>query len=39
LIIVANGENSTYKMIVGRSKKIKGPYVDKDGVELPPWWW
>jgi arabinan endo-1,5-alpha-L-arabinosidase len=28
------GEKSTYKMIVGRSKKIKGPYVDKDGVEL-----
>lgn len=28
------GEKSTYKMIVGRSKNIKGPYVDKDGVEL-----
>jgi arabinan endo-1,5-alpha-L-arabinosidase len=28
------GEKSTYKMIVGRSKNVKGPYVDKDGVEL-----
>lgn len=28
------GEKSTYKMIVGRSKKIKGPYVDKEGKEL-----
>lgn len=28
------GENSTYKVIVGRSKKVKGPYLDKDGVEL-----
>ncbi len=28
------GEKSTYKMIVGRCKKMTGPYVDKDGVEL-----
>ncbi|MFT3824802.1 MAG: arabinan endo-1,5-alpha-L-arabinosidase [Chitinophagaceae bacterium] len=28
------GVNSTYKMIVGRSKDVKGPYVDKDGVPL-----
>jgi arabinan endo-1,5-alpha-L-arabinosidase len=28
------GVNSTYKMIVGRSKNIKGPYIDKDGVPL-----
>ncbi|MFT2010259.1 arabinan endo-1,5-alpha-L-arabinosidase [Pontibacter sp. 13R65] len=28
------GVNSSYKMIVGRSKKIPGPYVDKDGVPL-----
>jgi arabinan endo-1,5-alpha-L-arabinosidase len=28
------GESSTYKMITGRSKKIRGPYVDKEGVAL-----
>ncbi|MES2279015.1 MAG: family 43 glycosylhydrolase [Bacteroidota bacterium] len=28
------GPKSTYKMIVGRSKNIKGPYLDKDGVDM-----
>ena len=28
------GERSTYKVIVGRSKKIKGPYKDKEGRDL-----
>ena len=28
------GEKSTYKMVVGRSENIKGPYVDRDGVPL-----
>src|SRR5690349_13820613 len=28
------GEKSTYKVIVGRSKKLEGPYVDKEGAEL-----
>lgn len=28
------GEKSTYKMMVGRSEKIQGPYVDKDGVSM-----
>jgi arabinan endo-1,5-alpha-L-arabinosidase len=28
------GVNSTYKMIVGRAKNVKGPYLDKEGVEL-----
>lgn len=28
------GENSTYKMIVGRSKDVKGPYLDKEGKDL-----
>lgn len=28
------GENSTYKVVVGRSKKVTGPYVDKEGKEL-----
>jgi len=26
------GEKSTYKMIVGRSKSLQGPYVDRDGM-------
>ncbi len=28
------GVNSTYKMIVGRSKKVTGPYLDKEGNQL-----
>ncbi|MCC9165783.1 family 43 glycosylhydrolase [Pontibacter harenae] len=28
------GVNSTYKMIVGRSKDLKGPYLDKEGNRL-----
>ena len=28
------GVNSTYKVIVGRSENLKGPYTDKDGLEL-----
>lgn len=28
------GENSTYKTVYGRSKKITGPYVDKDGKRM-----
>ncbi len=28
------GEKSTYKMVVGRSEKVQGPYVDKDGVPM-----
>jgi arabinan endo-1,5-alpha-L-arabinosidase len=28
------GAESTYKIMVGRSEKITGPYVDKDGVRL-----
>lgn len=27
-------ENSTYKLVVGRSKTVTGPYVDKDGKKL-----
>lgn len=29
------GVNSTYNVVVGRSKAITGPYVDKDGKPLP----
>ena len=28
------GVNSTYKMIVGRSKNVKGPYLDKEGLSM-----
>lgn len=28
------GENSTYKVVVGRSEKITGPYIDRKGVSL-----
>jgi arabinan endo-1,5-alpha-L-arabinosidase len=28
------GEKSTYKMIVGRSKKVTGPYVDQAGIPM-----
>jgi arabinan endo-1,5-alpha-L-arabinosidase len=28
------GENSTYKMIIGRSTKLTGPYLDKQGKAL-----
>ncbi|MED3727073.1 glycoside hydrolase family 43 protein [Priestia filamentosa] len=28
------GVNSTYKMVVGRSKNITGPYYDKNGVDM-----
>ena len=28
------GEKSTYKMIVGRSKKVTGPYVDQVGIPM-----
>jgi len=28
------GINSTYKMIVGRSKNVKGPYLDKEGQSI-----
>ncbi|MDN3655703.1 arabinan endo-1,5-alpha-L-arabinosidase [Ferruginibacter paludis] len=28
------GEKSTYKMMVGRSEKVTGPYADQDGVPM-----
>jgi arabinan endo-1,5-alpha-L-arabinosidase len=28
------GEKSTYKMMVGRSEKVYGPYVDREGVPM-----
>jgi arabinan endo-1,5-alpha-L-arabinosidase len=28
------GEKSTYKMVVGRSENVYGPYVDRDGVPM-----
>tara|TARA_R110002050_G_scaffold48356_3_gene112487 strand:+ start:46474 stop:47475 length:1002 start_codon:yes stop_codon:yes gene_type:complete len=29
--LCCKGENSTYKVVVGRSKKATGPYLDKEG--------
>ncbi len=29
-----NGNDNTYKIIIGRSKTIDGPYLDKNGVDL-----
>jgi arabinan endo-1,5-alpha-L-arabinosidase len=28
------GENSGYNVAVGRSKDLKGPYVDREGTDL-----
>src|SRR5690606_35814448 len=28
------GTDSDYKVVVGRSKNIRGPYLDKDGVDM-----
>lgn len=30
----ANGNDNTYKIIIGRSENIQGPYLDKNGVDL-----
>jgi arabinan endo-1,5-alpha-L-arabinosidase len=32
--LCCKGEQSTYKIVVGRSKKLQGPYLDKMGVRL-----
>jgi len=32
--LCCRGEKSTYKVVVGRSKSITGPYVDKNGISL-----
>ncbi len=32
--LCCRGENSTYKVVVGRSKTVEGPYFDKEGVNL-----
>lgn len=32
--LCCRGENSTYKIMVGRSQKITGPYKDKNGQDL-----
>lgn len=28
------GKDSTYKVVMGRSKDVRGPYLDKDGVDM-----
>lgn len=32
--LCCRGENSTYKVVVGRSKSVKGPFLDKTGKSL-----
>ncbi|SFU60506.1 arabinan endo-1,5-alpha-L-arabinosidase [Pustulibacterium marinum] len=32
--LCCRGENSTYKVVVGRSENVTGPYLDKDGKSL-----
>lgn len=32
--LCCRGEKSTYKVVVGRSDKVTGPYYDKDGVDM-----
>ncbi|MDN3594265.1 arabinan endo-1,5-alpha-L-arabinosidase [Zunongwangia endophytica] len=32
--LCCRGEESTYKVVVGRSKSVKGPYLDKSGKSL-----
>lgn len=32
--LCCRGPKSTYKVVVGRSKKVTGPYMDKEGVSL-----
>ena len=32
--LCCRGKNSTYNVVVGRSEKVMGPYIDKDGVSL-----
>ncbi|MCB0640000.1 MAG: arabinan endo-1,5-alpha-L-arabinosidase [Phaeodactylibacter sp.] len=32
--LCCRGENSTYKVVVGRSRNVKGPYVDRDEKNL-----
>ena len=32
--LCCRGKNSTYNVVVGRSEKVTGPYIDRDGVPL-----
>jgi arabinan endo-1,5-alpha-L-arabinosidase len=32
--LCCQGEKSTYKVMVGRSEKVTGPYIDKEGVRM-----
>jgi len=32
--LCCRGQESTYKIMVGRSKDIRGPYLDKDGISM-----
>jgi arabinan endo-1,5-alpha-L-arabinosidase len=32
--LCARGKNSTYRMVMGRSKDVRGPYLDKEGKDM-----
>lgn len=32
--LCCQGEKSTYRIVVGRSEHVKGPYIDKEGVRM-----
>jgi len=32
--LCCKGKDSTYKVVVGRSKSVKGPYLDRNGVDM-----
>lgn len=32
--LCCKGKDSTYKVVVGRSKSVKGPYLDRQGVDM-----
>lgn len=32
--LCCKGKDSTYKVVVGRSKRVTGPYLDRDGVDM-----
>jgi len=32
--LCCKGKDSTYKVVVGRARSVKGPYLDRDGVDM-----
>ncbi len=36
--LLLRGEKSDYKVVIGRSEKVMGPYLDKNGVAMTAEW-